>query len=109
MVRSVLFSIVMLASAGLLPATSAYAQVPSPGAVVQGSGKIDAINLAARQLVIDDTVFLLSPTVRVFNAANQPVSPGTLRKGMTVKYYATRPASKRGSSTITEIMAAAGG
>ena len=67
-------------------------------------GTIDAVNLKAGYVIVDDGEFALSANVKVYAQSGKETSPGVLRPGMKVSFNTHRQVGKRGGrGTITEL------
>lgn len=104
MIRKLL--LVMLAvwatGSAFLPEDVQAAATTMPQAV-SGGGRIDAIDTGGGKIIIDDSVLLLSPTMRILDGTGRPSNIHALRPGTTVNYSATRD-NKTAKPKITEIV-----
>ncbi len=67
-------------------------------------GTIDAVNLKAGYVIVDDGEFALSANVKVYAQSGKEASPSVLRPGMKVSFNIISQAGKRsGRGAITEL------
>ena len=66
------------------------------------SGKIDAVNLEAGYVIVDDGKYALSENVKVYSQSGQETSASVLRRGMRITFNTLRQGSA-GRGAITEL------
>lgn len=104
MVRKLLLLMLAVWASGptilMMDVHAAPASMPQ---IVNGGGKIDAVDPRDGKVIIDDGVLLLLPTTRVIDATGRPSNIQVLRHGTMVNYSATRD-SKTAMPKLTEIV-----
>jgi len=65
-------------------------------------GKIDAVNLEAGYVIVDDGKYALSANVKVYSQSGQETSPSVLRRGMRITFNTLRQGGS-GRGAITEL------
>lgn len=80
--RKILHSILLVCALGF--SQIAVANRPENDATV--SGPVDSFDAKHRQINVDDTIYQLSPYVRIVDAAGRSASEHVLKRGTKVKF-----------------------
>ena len=104
MIRKLLLVVLAVwATGSTIPLKDVHAAATSTPQALSGGGRIDAIDAGDGRIIIDDSVFLLSPTTRVIDATGRPSNVQALRRGAMVNYSATLDRNTAARPKITEI------
>ena len=99
-IRYILLSLMLLAG-GLACGPASAAALPSFAADLD-PGRIDSVRIKTGEIVIDDSYFVLSSSVKVYTFSGTPASLKSLKKGMDIG-FSTTPAGG-GQSAVTKIV-----
>lgn len=93
-----------LLSTPMLTVQNALAADPSPGTAKKygSTGKIDAIMASGASMIISDSVYKVSPAVRIVTRTGAPAYTTSLKKGMEINFNVDYRQDPK-SPVITEI------
>lgn len=71
--------------------------------VLAESGRIDAVNMKDRYLIVDDSRYALAPDVVIRSSSGASVPLSSLKRGMRIA-FAVQAGSGAGARTVTDLV-----
>jgi hypothetical protein len=96
-------SVVLLSSILSIPSSLAVESTTAPSRAIgrfAENGKIDRVDIKEGVIVVDDRLYKLSPTVRVYMSSGSTASPGMLRNDMRIGFNV----SGQDSRVVAEVL-----